>query len=202
MKLSGEEPGTLLNYLITYGALGLFTLALLDAAFLPLPSLTDAMLFVLAASRPEWMLIYAGLVTLGTTIGCIALYKVSERAGYRALARFPADKRARVKEWIDRYDLFTILLANLIPPPFPFKLVVITAGVFRFNFLRFIIAIAVGRAVRSLIEAYIAARYGERAEEIFAQYYPLIALILAALIAVGLIAKLLHHRRKAQSASV
>lgn len=198
MRLFEEETGAVVQYLMTYGVFGLFALALLDAAFLPLPSLTDAMLFVLTASRPSWMLIYAGATTVATTIGCVILYKISQRAGMRALERFPESKRTRVKEWIDRYDLFAVLIANLMPPPFPFKLVVISAGVFEFNLFRFTLAIFIGRGFRSLIEAYIAAHYGAQAEEIFGHYYPYIALTIGTLVVTWLVVKFIRQRRNAQ----
>ena len=38
-----------------------------------------------------------------------------------------------MKNWIERYDAFAVLVATLLPPPFPFKLFVVTAGVFRFQ---------------------------------------------------------------------
>jgi len=69
-----------------------------------------------------------------------------------------------------------VLVATLLPPPFPFKLFVITAGVFRFSLLRFMLAIIVGRAFRFLLEGYFAVRYGAQAKEILARYYPIIGL--------------------------
>jgi uncharacterized membrane protein YdjX (TVP38/TMEM64 family) len=75
-----------------------------------------------------------------------------------------------------------VLVATLLPPPFPFKLFVITAGVFRFSLLRFMIAIVCGRAFRFLLEGYFAVRYGAQAKEILAKYYPWIGLVLVAAI--------------------
>ena len=55
----------------------------------------------------------------------------------RALSKFSEAKQKRVKDLIERYDMLSVLVATLLPPPFPFKLFVITAGVFRFSLLRF-----------------------------------------------------------------
>ncbi len=57
--------------------------------------------------------------------------------------------------------MFAVFVATLLPPPFPFKLFVVSAGVFRFSLLRFMIAIIAGRAFRFLLEGYFAVRYGE-----------------------------------------
>ena len=80
--------------------------------------------------------------------------------------------------------MFAVLVATLLPPPFPFKLFVVSAGVFRFSLLRFMLAVIAGRAFRFLLEGYFAVRYGAQAKEILAKYYPWIGIGLV----VGIIA--------------
>jgi membrane protein DedA with SNARE-associated domain len=92
------------------------------------------------------------------------------------LNRFSERKQARVKNLIERYDMVAVLVATLLPPPFPFKLFVVTAGVFRFSLVRFMLAIIVGRGFRFLLEGYFAVRYGAEAKAILAKYYPWIGL--------------------------
>jgi membrane protein YqaA with SNARE-associated domain len=164
------------EYLITFGAFGLFAVALLDSTFVPLPSSTDALMLLLTTTYPNWMLLYAFMATAGSALGCLILYLISRRAGARALNRFSEAKRNRVRNWIERYDMFAVLAATLFPPPFPFKLFVVTAGVFRFSLLRFMLAIVVGRGFRFLLEGYFAVRYGAQAKEILAKYYPFIGI--------------------------
>lgn len=159
-----------------------------------MPGGVDAMLLVLAASRPSWMLIYVAAAIVGSTAGCVALYRISRRAGHRALNRFSAAKRKRVKDLIDRYDVLSVLVASLLPPPFPFKLFVVSAGVFRLNLLRFTIAIAVGRTFRYLLEGYLAARYGEHAKETLTHYYPSIGIGLAVAIVIFFVGRSLVRR--------
>src|ERR671910_2244918 len=143
------------------------------------------------------MMFYAAVATAGSAIGCLILYYVSRRAGKRALARFSEKKQRKVKGWIDRYDVISVLVASLLPPPFPFKLFVVSAGVFHFSVTRFLIAIIVGRGFRFLLEGYFAIRYGEQAKAVLAQYYPWIGLGLAVLIvAVFLTGALLKRRPK------
>lgn len=164
------------EYLITFGAFGLFAVALLDSTFVPLPSSADALMILLSTTYPSWMVLYAFMATAGSAIGCWILYLISRRAGTRALNKFSEAKQRRVKHWIERYDAASVLVATLLPPPFPFKLFVITAGVFRFSLLRFMIAVIVGRAFRFLLEGYFAVRYGAQAKEVLAKYYPWIGL--------------------------
>ena len=187
------------EYLITFGAFGLFAVALLDSTFVPLPSSADALMLLLTTAHPRWMLLYAFMATAGSALGCWILYLVSRRAGARALRRFSEAKQKRVKDLIERYDMAAVLVATLLPPPFPFKLFVVTAGVFRFSLVRFMIAIVVGRAFRFLLEGYFAVRYGAEAKAILAQYYPWIGLGLAVAILAFVIARRLMKRPPAEA---
>ena len=187
------------EYLITFGAFGLFAVALLDSTFVPLPSSADALMLLLTAAHPRWMVLYAFMATAGSALGCWILYLISRRAGARALRRFSEAKQKRVKELIERYDMAAVLVATLLPPPFPFKLFVVTAGVFRFSLVRFMIAIVVGRAFRFLLEGYFAVRFGDQAKEILARYYPWIGLGLALAILIWVSSKSLRKHRSARS---
>jgi membrane protein YqaA with SNARE-associated domain len=192
--------GRVSEYLVTFGAFGLFTVALLDSTFVPLPSSADALMILLSTTHPSWMLLYAFMATAGSAIGCWILYLISRRAGARALNRFSERKQARVKYWIERYDAIAVLVATLLPPPFPFKLFVVTAGVFRFSLLRFMLAIIAGRAFRFLLEGYLAVKYGAQAKEILAKYYPWIGLSLGAAILLFVILKRVLRRNHADAA--
>jgi membrane protein YqaA with SNARE-associated domain len=185
------------EYLVTFGPLGLFAVALLDSTFVPLPSSADALLLLLSTAQPRFMILYAFMATAGSALGCWILYLISRRAGARALSRFSEAKQKRVRELIERYDMLAVLVATLLPPPFPFKLFVITAGVFRFSLLRFMIAVIAGRAFRFLLEGYFAVRYGAEAKAILARYYPWIGLAVAVGVVLFVIIRKLLKRGEA-----
>jgi membrane protein YqaA with SNARE-associated domain len=186
------------EYFIALGPLGLFAVALLDSTFVPLPSSVDALMILLTTANPRLMVVYAAIATAGSAIGCVILYSVSKRAGSRALGKFSPAKQKRVKELIDRYDVLSVVVASLMPPPFPFKLFVVTAGVFRFSLLRFTIAIIAGRSFRFLLEGYLAIRYGAQAREILAKYYRWIGLgLVVVIIAVFITRKSMKRRKNA-----
>ena len=189
------------EFLIPFGAAGLFAIALLDSALIPLPGGPDAVMLLLSTQSPARMPFYALGATAGSVVGCLILYYISKRAGRRALEKFSDEKRARVKELVDRYDVLSVLVASVLPPPFPFKLFVITAGVFRLSVLRFAIAVAIGRAFRFFLEGYLAVRYGEQAKELLARNYPVVGIGLAVLIvAVFVVRGLLSRGGKKGSA--
>ena len=182
------------EYFVSLGPFGLFAVALLDSTFVPLPSSVDALMILLTTANPRWMVVYAVIATAGSTLGCVILYSISKRAGSRALRKFSPKKQKRVQELIERYDVLSVLVASVMPPPFPFKLFVVSAGVFRFGLLRFTLAIIAGRMFRFLLEGYLAIRYGEQAKEVLARYYPWIGLGLAVLIVIFFVVR--NHRKK------
>lgn len=184
------------EYLVTLGPAGLFAVALLDSVFVPLPGGPDAVMILLSTQRPAWMPVYALSATAGSVLGCIILYRISRGAGRRALEKFSESKQARVKDLLDRYDVLAVLVACLLPPPFPFKLFVVSAGVFRLNVWRFTAAIAFGRALRYFLEGFVAVEYGDEAKEILARHTPAVGLGLAALVILFFVARGLLRKRK------
>jgi membrane protein YqaA with SNARE-associated domain len=188
------------DYLVAFGPAGLFAIALLDSALVPLPGGPDAVMLILSARAGSYalMALYALTATVGSVIGCVILYYISRRAGRRALEKFPPSKRARVKGWVDRYDVLSVLVASVLPPPFPFKLFVVTAGVFRLSVARFAAAVAAGRAFRFLLEGFLAVRYGEEAKDLLAKNYPAVGLGLAAALIAGFLLRGLLKRRKTE----
>jgi len=184
------------DFLVPFGAAGLFAIALLDSALIPLPGGPDAVMLLLSTQNPARMPLYALGATAGSVVGCVILYHISRRAGRRALEKFPESKRARVKELVDRYDVLSVLVASVLPPPFPFKLFVITAGVFRLSLLRFTLAVAAGRAFRFFLEGFLAVRYGERAKDLLAENYPAVGLGVAAVIVAAFVLKRFLGRKK------
>ncbi|HEX8719776.1 MAG TPA: VTT domain-containing protein [Pyrinomonadaceae bacterium] len=188
------------DFLVPFGAFGLFAIALLDSALVPLPGGPDAVMLLLSTQNPARMPLYAAGATLGSVAGCVILYYISRGAGRRALDKFPEQKRARVKALVDRYDVLSVLVASVLPPPFPFKLFVITAGVFRLSLVRFVLAVAAGRAFRFFLEGFLAVRYGDRAKEVLAENYPAVGIGVAVLLVlVFVLPRLLRGRKAGES---
>jgi undecaprenyl-diphosphatase len=188
--------------LIGLGALGVLAIALLDAAFVPLPGGPDVVVMALAHRNHAMVPLYVIAAVIGSTIGSLFLYFIARKGGEAALRKFSAEKRARVEDLINRYDIWALLLAAALPPPFPFKIFVLSAGAFHMRLWRFITAMLIGRGVRFVLEGWMAAQYGEQATEIFKQHYPKIGLgIAAGIIVIFLFNSLLKRRREREATS-
>lgn len=182
--------------LVAYGALGLFGIALLDAALLPIPGGPDAIVMTLSHLNNARMPLYVLAAVLGSTLGCLVPYYLGRLGGNKALAKFSAERQARVNRLLERYDFWAMLVGAVLPPPFPFKLFLVTAGVFRMSVWRFLISLLIGRGIRFALEGIMAVRYGDGAAEVFKHHYPKIGLGLAAAILLVVLLNALRNRKQ------
>ncbi|HEV3220760.1 MAG TPA: VTT domain-containing protein [Candidatus Acidoferrales bacterium] len=178
-------PHWLQVVLATSGGLGLFVVGVVDSAFLPLPVISDALTISLCADNPLRMPYYALMSTLGSVIGCMALYYFVRRGEEAFLRKYEGARAARVRHWLKRNGFITTLVAALMPPPTPFKFVVIGAGVLEMPVKSFFLAILIARSIRFFGEGFLAARYGPQAYTFFSSHK-----LSMGLISVGVIAML------------
>ena len=192
--------GDLGAWLMTFGAAGLFGVALLDSALVPLPSGPDLLMVSLTSLSPGWMPVYAIAATVGSTIGCAILYSIARKAGETALKAVTPSTRARVENLLGRYDMLTVIAAALLPPPFPFKPFVLGAGVLKLKAGRFVAAIAIGRAIRFFFEGWLALEFGDDALRLIKEHGLKVLIGVAAILLVTLIVRALVHRRERSKA--
>lgn len=199
LVLLGIKSGLvgLLEWLKALGAPGLFGISLIDSAGVPLPGGPDGVMIWLSANKPGSMPLYAIAATAGSAIGCTVLYVIARQAGAAALNRVAPQKRDRIENLLGRYDLVAVMIPAVLPPPFPFKPFVLCAGVFKLKIWRFVAAIFIGRAVRFLIEGWLAVRFGEDAAGIIRQHgwKVLVGILLA--VAAGIAFRIFRARSSA-----
>ncbi len=180
------------------GAPGLVLVAFLDSSFLSLPEVTDILVVVLVIKRPEFWMWHALFATLGSVAGCYALYLVGRKGGEVVLRRrFKAQNVERGLEIFRRYGLLAVVVPAILPPPMPFKIFVLLAGVARVRPVTFILAAIIGRGFRYGSEALLAYWYGEQATRFIQQNLPVVSLWLGGTIAVLAIVYIVWRRRRA-----
>ena len=187
-------------WLMGLGTLGLFTISLLDSAFVPLPSGPDLVMIGLTVSAPEWMPVYAVAATVGSTIGCTLLYLAARRAGVRALKRVSPERRDRIENLLGRYDMLAVMIPAVLPPPFPFKPFVLGAGVFKLKITRFVIAIFIGRAARFLIEGWLAIEFRDEAWPLIKKHGVKVLAFVALILIISLAFKFYRIRTRRSAA--
>ncbi len=187
----------IISILRQLGAPGLLGLAFIDSAGIPTGGGPDWVIVVLLSARQMLadFLLIVPLAVLGSTIGCLVPYYLGRRGGEMVLRRFDASRRDAVRAKIARYGFWAMVFSVLAPPPYPMKVFIVSAGVFRMPLGTFVCAVLLGRCVRYSIVGYLAVRYGEQAGDLMREHVFIIAGVAAALIVCVLLVQ--NGRRRA-----
>jgi membrane protein YqaA with SNARE-associated domain len=167
------------------GAPGLFLISFLDSSVLTFPVINDLLLIDLSMERPARMMLYAGMASLGSLLGCVLLYFLARKGGeavFRSKAGAQADA---IHRWLMKNGFGGMLVAALLPPPTPFKFFVLAAGVFELPLASFAAAIGLARVLRYFTVGYLAVRYGSQALPFLASHKLQVAAAVLVLIAVS-----------------
>ena len=137
------------GFALAIGGPGLFTIAFLDSSFVSLPQINDILVVLMVTGHKARMPYYAAMATLGSVAGCWVIYSLAKKGGEAFLGRRLRPGHAeRALACIKRHGLLALMVPALLPPPAPFKLFVLMAGVARVRPLHFVVAIAVARGLR------------------------------------------------------
>ena len=180
------------------GGPGLFLVAFLDSSFLSLPEINDVLVVLMVTRNEELMPYYAAMATLGSITGCLVLYVLGRKGGEAILQkRFSGPRVEKAMGLFRRFGVLAIIVPALLPPPAPFKVFVLLSGVTRVPWPRFCGAVAVGRGVRYFGEGLLAVRYGDEAVELLRANGPLVSLVLAVVVLLGVGTYVLMRRATA-----
>lgn len=171
---------------LAWGAPGLFLVALLDSAFLPLPGITDILLIVLVTQHKENVLLYVLATTVGSIAGSLVMHAIGRKGGEALVRRrFSGPKVERAMATLRKYGVMSVLIPCLLPPPAPFKIFVLLAGAVGISVARFAGAIALGRGVRYFALGFLAFKFGDLASVYLAEHGAAASLVAAGAVAAG-----------------
>jgi membrane protein YqaA with SNARE-associated domain len=150
------------EFLIPYGIWGLLILSFLDSTFVPMPQVNDLLVITLSISRPHWMIFYAFAAVAGSLLGTSVLYYLGRKGGQAFIQKkFSKARVERVQHVLEKYDMVAVMVAGVIPPPFPYKVFIFVAGALQFLFCRFVFAVLLSRSARFYFEGIMAGLYGD-----------------------------------------
>jgi len=182
----GRIVGRIRALAMAFGAPGLFLVAFLDSTFLPLPGATDFLLIVMVTRHKDFVLLYVLAAITGSLAGCLVMYEVGKKGGEKFLKkRFTGDKIERATATLQRHGLIAVLVPSLLPPPSPFKIFVLLAGVVGISTTRFASAVAIGRGIRYSALGFLAVRYGTSASAYVAEHGTAASLVVVGVLGAG-----------------
>jgi membrane protein YqaA with SNARE-associated domain len=149
----------------------------------------DIATMLLAAHDKKLWFYYAAMATVGSVLGGFVTYRLAHKGGKETLEkRFRNDKAEMIYRRFERWGFAAIVVSALLPPPVPFFPVVLTAGATRYSVTKFLTALALGRAVRYSILAFLAARCGAQVLTIISHHR---FVVLPAVVGLAVLAVLL-----------
>ena len=154
-----------LRFFLRLGLFGLFLMSALDSSFLVLPFGNDLLLIALVSRDRESLIWIAYVIVsaIGSVVGVFFVDLIMRKAGEAGLERFVSRKRIdKMKAKLENKGGVTVFVATLIPPPFPFTPVVMTASALQSPRGKLLIAVFLGRLVRFGIEAVLALYFGRQ----------------------------------------
>jgi len=152
---------------------------------------------LLSFKQPAHAWVIVVVATGGAVGGQLFRYSVARKAGDLALRRFRPEWRDWAHRAIDSHGTWTVLLANLVPPPFPMSFVTMAAGVFQLRVGPFLAGCVPGRLIRYGVMGWLGVRYGAQAADVLRANAGSIGLgVLFAAAAVGAALGLRAWRRR------
>ena len=183
------------KWLLRFGGPGLIAVGLIDNSVIPIPGGMDLAVILLTAHHRKWWPYYAAMATLGAVIGGYLTYRVAKKGGKEALEKKISKKRAdKVYKKFQKGGFSTVLIGSVLPPPFPMVPVLMAAGVMQYSRQRFLTALALGRAVRFVIVAYLSSLYGTAIVGWLGRYYRPLLYTFIGLAVLGALGALLYFK--------
>jgi len=184
-------------YAVAWGGPGLFVIGFLDSSFLSFPEVNDLLIVGMVMRHHGLLLYYALMATLGSVLGCVTIYYIARAGGEAFLRkRFKEHHVDRGMKLAQKYGLLVVMVPALLPPPAPFKIFVLMAGVAEIPVWQFTAAVFTARFIRYFGEGLLAIWYGDRAVAFLAEHAKQIGLWLAAIALIGGLGWVSWQRRR------
>ena len=171
-----------------YGTWALFLLAFAESSFFPIPP--DVLLIALCVARPErsfrYALVSAAGSILGGCLGYLIGWQFMTGVGNRIVAFYGlTEKVAYIETLYQTYDAWAVGIAGFTP--IPYKVFTITAGMFKINFVVFVLASLVSRSARFFIVGGLIYLFGPRIQRFIDRYFDLLAVSFTVLLVAGFV---------------
>jgi membrane protein YqaA with SNARE-associated domain len=145
---------------VSTGGIGMLVAGFVDSAAPLPPVLLDILLIDLSIHRPALMPYYVVMTVIGSVLGGVLLYVIARKGEEAFVKKRIGARGEKIRIWVARNGFLAVLLGALMPPPMPFKLVILAAGAAEMPLRPFIFALTLARVIRFAIEGLVAVKYG------------------------------------------
>lgn len=176
-----------INFFVRLGVFGPLLLETLDSSFFYVPLGNELLLFALIHGEgARWMwIVYALSGAVGSVAGVLLLDWAVRRIGQEGVERLVKPRRfKKIKRRMEAHTGWVVFLASVLPPPFPFRVTMMTASALQCSRPRILLSVFAGRVLRFTAEALLILYFGRaflRVMQSEAFEYVIYALTLVAL---------------------
>ncbi|HET9695565.1 MAG TPA: VTT domain-containing protein [Terriglobales bacterium] len=151
--------------LLPLGPWGVFIIGALDSAAVGLP--LDPVVAYFVFINPHLWWLYVIMASAGSAAGSMILYLIGYKGGEALLEkRMPKARFEKIKKSFEDHEFLALMFPAMLPPPTPYKLIVLSAAAFEMDWHKFLLAIFLGRVARFTILSILVKVFGENVIEI------------------------------------
>jgi membrane protein YqaA with SNARE-associated domain len=159
LALYNKYSNLLLKLLAPLGFWGMGALAFVDSSSIPVPM--DAFIAFYAWHDPHRFYLYVLMAAIGSAIGGLVPYFIGRAGGeIFLLKRINRARYEALRDKFERQEFLALMIPSMMPPPTPWKLFVLGAGVFEMRVVNFMLAVFTGRLIRFGVESLLVIHYG------------------------------------------
>jgi membrane protein YqaA with SNARE-associated domain len=141
------------------GPWGIFVVGIIDSAAFGIP--LDPAVAGYVYEFPSKIWLYVLMASAGSAVGSLIPYGIGRAGGELLLLKRIDRKRfERIRDRFENQEFFAMMVPAMLPPPTPFKLFLLSAGVFEMRVDLFLLSIFTGRAIRFLILGELVVKFG------------------------------------------
>jgi len=171
-----------------YGTPALFTLAVAESSFFPIPP--DPLLLALAAGKPSKSFFYAAICTAGSVIGGMIGYAIGyffiESIGMKIVEFYGVmEAYGKTQQLYEQYNAIVVLMAAVTP--IPYKVFTISGGAFQVSFIVFVLASIAGRGFRFFLVGTLIYFYGRQIRDFIDKYMSALSWLFGILLVGGFV---------------
>jgi membrane protein YqaA with SNARE-associated domain len=180
------------------GAWGVFLIAVIDSAAFGMP--LDAVVGSYVYLKPHLCWLYIIMASAGSALGCMVVYGIGYKGGEVLLEkRMPKERFEKIKKSFEEHEFLALMVPAMLPPPTPYKLIVLSAAAFEMNWHKFMLAIFLGRIARFTILSILVIAFGPQVVSIVAnlvkEHLPATLATVAGIVLLGVIFWRLRQRK-------
>jgi membrane protein YqaA with SNARE-associated domain len=183
----------ILGLMKVLGIWGPFVIAFADSALLGMP--VDFIVATYVYQDRRRLLVYIVMASLGSALGSIPLYIIGYFGGEKVLRKRISEERfLKIHRSFEQHEFWALMFPGMLPPPTPFKILVLGAAVFEMRLRDFLVAIFLGRFVRFLVLSVLVLWFGPQIVGLFGGVFKRHWIMVLSVMVVGICLWLARRR--------